>query len=101
MDLNFAGLMNETHNNPDKAWSDAQQQITPEQLKLLMNRLILRKASIQEEGIDFIELQRKKIAEIDDQLFELMKQRMQIARVVGDYKREKNITICKQNIGKR
>ena len=93
MDLNFAGLMIETHNNPDKAWSDAQQQITPEQLKLLMNQLILRKTSIQEEGIDFIELQRKKIAEIDDQLFELMKQRMQIAREVGDYKREKNITI--------
>src|SRR5690554_4668149 len=93
MDLNFAGLMIETHNNPDNAWSDAQQQITPEQLKLLMNQLILRKASIQEEGIDFIDLQRKTIAEIDDQLFELMKQRMQIAREVGDYKREKNITI--------
>lgn len=93
MDLNFAGLMIETHKNPDKAWSDAQQQITPEQLRLLMSQLILRKASIQEEGLDFIELQRKKIAEIDDQLFELMKQRMQIAREVGDYKRENNITI--------
>lgn len=93
MDLNFAGLMIETHSNPDKAWSDAQQQITPQQLKLLMDQLILRTASIQEEGIDFIELQRKKIAEIDDQLFELMKQRMQIARDVGNYKRESGVTI--------
>lgn len=93
MDLNFAGLMIETHNNPDKAWSDAQQQITPEQLKVLMDQLILRKASIQNGGVSFIELQRKKIAEIDDQLFELFKERMQAAKEVGVYKREKGITI--------
>lgn len=93
MDLNFAGLMIETHSNPDKAWSDAQQQITPDQLKILMNQLILRKASLQGENIDFIEIQRKKITEIDDQLFELLKQRMQIARDVGDYKRENGVTI--------
>jgi len=93
MDLNFAGLMIETHSHPDKAWSDAKQQITPAQLKILMDQLILRKASIHGEDIGFIEIQRKKIAEIDDQLFELLKQRMQISRAVGDYKKENGVTI--------
>lgn len=93
MDLNFAGLMIETHGNPDKAWSDAKQQITPQQLKELLDQLILRKTNIQENGHDWIELQRKKIAEIDDQVFEMLKGRMQIAKDVGVYKKENGITI--------
>lgn len=101
MDLNFAGLMIETHNNPDKAWSDAQQQITPDQLASLIDQLILRKASIHNGDTGFIEIQRSKIAEIDDQLFELMKQRMHVARDVGDYKRENNITILQADHWKK
>lgn len=101
MDLNFAGLMIETHNNPDKAWSDAQQQITPNQLNELLDQLVLRKADIHIEGLDFIEIQRKKIADIDNQLFALLKERMQIVRDIGAYKKEKNITILQSEHWKK
>ena len=101
MDLNFAGLMIETHNNPDKAWSDAQQQITPIQLKELLNQLVLRKADIQLEGVDFIGIQRGKIAEIDNEMFDLMKERMQIVRDIGIYKGENNITILQSEHWKK
>jgi chorismate mutase len=101
MDLNFAGLMIETHNHPDKALSDAQQQITPIQLKELLDQLVLRKADIQLEGIDFIGIQRGKIAEIDNQMFELLKERMQIVRDIGIYKGENNITILQSEHWKK
>ncbi|RFC54798.1 bifunctional 3-deoxy-7-phosphoheptulonate synthase/chorismate mutase type II [Brumimicrobium aurantiacum] len=101
MDLNFAGLMIETHNNPDKAWSDAQQQITPNQLKELLDQLVLRKADIHVEGLDFIGIQRKKIEEIDNQLFNLLKERMEIVRDIGEYKKEKNITILQSEHWKK
>ncbi|PKR80792.1 3-deoxy-7-phosphoheptulonate synthase [Brumimicrobium salinarum] len=95
MDLNFAGLMVETHTEPDKAWSDAQQQVTPKKLQELIGKLILRKEDIQHDK-DFIALQRKEIAAIDDQVFTLMKKRMEIVRQVGDYKRENEITILQK-----
>ncbi|WP_107039121.1 bifunctional 3-deoxy-7-phosphoheptulonate synthase/chorismate mutase type II [Brumimicrobium mesophilum] len=101
MDLNFAGLMIETHNNPDKAWSDAQQQITPEKLSELLQQLILRKADIKVEELDFIGFQRSKIAELDNQLFKLLKERMEIVRDIGLYKKENNITILQSDHWKR
>lgn len=105
LDLNFEGVMIETHNSPDKAWSDAQQQITPSDLEKLLNGLVLRETVIKEEELDFIELQRRKITEIDDQVFELLKERMKIADKIGDYKRENGIVILqaehwKKNLSK-
>lgn len=93
MDLNFAGLMIETHENPDKAWSDAQQQITPKQLKELVEQLILRKVTVENGNPNFLTLKRKKIENVDDQVFELLVQRMGLAREVGDFKRENGLTI--------
>lgn len=93
MDLNFAGLMIETHPNPDKAWSDAEQQITPDNLQELLNQLILRDEVLEEGEVGFLELQRRKISELDDELFQLLQLRMQIAEDIGKYKRENGIVI--------
>lgn len=93
LDLNFEGLMIETHHQPEKAWSDSQQQVTPEMLTELLSNLVLRDKEIKKEELDFIELQRRKITEIDDHLFELLKTRMGIADEIGNYKRENGIVI--------
>lgn len=93
MDLNFAGVMIETHPNPDEAWSDAEQQITPKNLAKLLNQLVLRQASIKGEELDYMEIMRQKLAEIDNQVFKLFTKRMGLAEEVGNYKRENKLTI--------
>lgn len=96
LDLNFDGLMIETHPNPDKAWSDAQQQITPIQLQKILSELKLRSEEISEKAQGLIELKRDKISDLDDKIFNLLMQRMRIAEEIGIYKRENDITILQQ-----
>ncbi|MFW5753815.1 MAG: chorismate mutase [Marinilabiliaceae bacterium] len=94
MDLNFDGLIIETHTCPEKAWSDAKQQITPLRLKEIMDNLVLRRPKIGEDTprVTIDEL-RKKIDLLDDQLLDLLKERMAISEAIGKYKYENNITI--------
>lgn len=96
MDLNYRGLMIETHPSPDNAWSDAKQQITPAGLTTLLTALTLRKAQPDDEVKQGLEEIREKIAVLDDNLFDLLAKRMELAREVGAYKRENNITIFQQ-----
>ena len=94
MDLNFHGLMTETHLDPDNAWSDAKQQITPIVLKNLVDSLVLRKETTNDEDfLEHIEDLRHQIDEIDNDLFELLGKRMQIADNIGLYKKKNNISI--------
>ncbi len=94
MDLNFDGLMIETHINPEKALSDAEQQITPEELKKLCNNLILRKADINNTLIlATLEELRHEIDGYDIRLLDILESRMAIARKIGEYKKKHNITI--------
>jgi chorismate mutase len=94
MDLDFDGLIVETHCNPDKALSDAQQQITPEALNRLINRLVLRSARIQNNVLlSTLEELRHEIDKYDDKLMELFEHRMAVARKIGEYKKQNNITI--------
>ncbi len=94
MDLDFDGLIIETHCNPDKALSDAQQQITPGELNRLLSRLILRKASIENNNLlSTLEELRHEIDKYDDRLVELFELRMAVARKIGLYKKQNNITI--------
>lgn len=96
LDLNFEGLMIETHPNPDKAWSDAAQQVTPSQLKDIVDNLILRNNAISEsDHLALVEL-REKINSIDEKLFDLLASRMLLSEQVGIFKRENNITILQQ-----
>ena len=94
MDLNFDGLIIETHTCPEKAWSDAKQQITPLRLKEILDALVLRRPKIGEDTprVTIDEL-RKKIDLLDDQLLDLLKERMNVSEAIGKYKYENNITI--------
>lgn len=96
LDLNFDGLMIETHPNPDEAWSDPKQQVTPEGLKSILSQLKLRRQEIGEDEKGYIDLMRDKIATLDDKLFNMLMQRMRLAEEIGIYKRENDITILQQ-----
>ena len=94
LDLGMNGLMIETHYNPDLALSDASQQYTPSQLNQLISKLVLRNQLSEDELItnklsDF----RKIIDEIDDELLNVLKKRMQIIEKIAIHKKEQNISI--------
>lgn len=94
LDLNYDGLMIETHIDPDKAWSDAKQQVTPEALGDILSNLKLRVSSINDvEFMNHLEDLRKKIDEIDRELIEILAARMAVVEQVGEYKKDNNITI--------
>lgn len=94
MDLNFDGLMLESHINPDKALSDAAQQITPDELNELLSRLILRSPVPSDPRLlDILGELRNQIDVFDDHLLDIIEQRMKIAETIGQYKKENNITI--------
>ena len=93
MDLSFDGLIIETHCNPDKAWSDASQQITPETLKGILDNLVLRRPKIGDTPRNTLDELRKQIDKLDNQLLDILKERMKISEAIGRYKYENNITI--------
>ena len=94
LDLNFEGLMIETHCNPDAAWSDAAQQVTPERLVEIMNDLRIRKTSVSEEDyVSQLGNLRSRIDIIDEQLLDLLKKRMDIADEIGGLKKTNNVAI--------
>ena len=90
MDLDFDGLMIETHCNPVCALSDARQQITPDELEVILSRIIKRSSDVF--SADFSSY-RKQIDSIDDEIIRLLSKRMQIAREIGEIKREKGLTV--------
>jgi chorismate mutase len=96
MDLNYDGLMIETHITPELAWSDPDQQVTPKGLNDLLAQLTLRKEMPSEDQMLFIEEMRSKIAGFDDRIFALLADRMKLAEQMGEYKRENDITILQQ-----
>jgi chorismate mutase len=94
LDLNFDGLMIETHIDPDNAWSDAAQQVTPENLIKMMEDLKIRKATDTEaEYRNALNTLRTQIDVIDHQLIEIFGKRMKIADGIGELKKEKNVAI--------
>ncbi len=93
MDLNFDGLMIETHIDPDNAWSDASQQITPKSLEALLNKLILREVHPNGISYETLENLRFMIDELDLQLMNVLKKRMDVVNDIGQYKKINNMTI--------
>ena len=94
LNLNFDGLMIETHINPSEALSDSNQQITPETLINLLDNLQIRKASSNNiEFSEILERYREQIDSIDYQLLELLSKRMKIVKDIGEYKLKNNVTI--------
>ncbi|MGN0066430.1 MAG: chorismate mutase [Bacteroides sp.] len=90
MDLGFDGLIVESHCNPDCAWSDAKQQVTPDVLDYILNLLVIRKETQTTENLSEL---RKQIDECDNNLIEELAKRMRIAREIGTYKKEHDMTI--------
>ena len=94
INLDFDGLMIESHIDPDNAWSDANQQVTPERLAEMLGQIIWRKEDIaSEEFHAALEKMRQQINQLDDELMQLLSQRMKVAERIGQYKKENNITI--------
>lgn len=97
-DLNYSGLLVECHNDPDKALSDAEQQITPEALEELMSEIVWKSVS-SDSALCKSELERLRgtIDRLDDEIFSLIARRMDIADEIGRLKRENNLTILQSD----
>lgn len=94
LNLDFDGLMIESHCSPDNAWSDAAQQITPDTLGLMLQALVKPEATTTDPiFLNKLEKLRKVIDLLDYQVLELLARRMELVREIGDYKKENNITI--------
>ncbi|WFO17996.1 bifunctional 3-deoxy-7-phosphoheptulonate synthase/chorismate mutase type II [Cellulophaga baltica 4] len=98
LDLNFDGLMIETHFDPENAWSDAAQQVTPEKLVQIMRDLKIRKESDPEAeyNSDLSNL-RAQIDVVDTQLIEMLGKRMKISDGIGALKKQKNVAVLQSN----
>jgi chorismate mutase len=93
MDLNFDGLMIETHIDPEKAWSDADQQVTPARLGEILNELKIRQDSSTDQVFnDTLDELRRKIDNIDREIIETLAARMAIVEKIGEYKKDNNVT---------
>ncbi len=90
MDLAFDGLIIESHCNPDKAWSDASQQITPEVLECILDTLVIRDEKQSTENLTQL---RKQIDELDNDILETLAKRMRVCEEIGVYKKEHNLSV--------
>ncbi len=94
IDLDFGGLMIESHINPDQAWSDSKQQVTPQRLGEMISNLVWRTEKTSEPAfLNALNQLREQINQVDDELLTLIGQRMKLADKIGLYKKENNITI--------
>ncbi|HLD52798.1 MAG TPA: chorismate mutase [Sediminibacterium sp.] len=98
IDLDFDGLIIESHIDPDNAWSDAKQQVTPDVLGAMISAMIWRKEDIISEELHIqMDKMRAQINQLDDELLQLLGQRMKVADKIGQYKKDNNITILQTN----
>ena len=93
-DLNYDGLMLEVHPTPDEAWSDAKQQVTPTRFHEILQLLNLPAPSSDDPAfLQNLSVLRQQIDEIDEEVINLLGERMKLAKSIGDYKRQNNIAI--------
>lgn len=97
MDLNYDGLMIESHPDPDNAWSDAQQQVTAASLQVIIENLVLRQVRPEGVSYDTLEDLRFKIDKYDNELLDILQKRMETAEAIGRYKKQANMTILQPN----
>ncbi len=90
LDMGFDGLIIESHCNPDCAWSDKNQQITPEVLGVILDNLVYRDAPAPAESLMQL---RRQIDQLDNELLEVLAKRMNISREIGEYKKNHNMPI--------
>lgn len=90
LDMGFNGLMVESHCNPQGAWSDASQQVTPRELGDIVNHLVVRSSHHATEHLDLL---RQKIDMLDSELLEVLSKRLEVCREIGAYKREHRMPV--------
>ena len=90
MDMGFAGLIVESHCNPDCAWSDAKQQVLPDVLDFILDRLVIRDSKELTESLSAL---RKQIDDLDNELMNLLTKRMRVSREIATYKKEHNMAV--------
>lgn len=94
LDLSMDGLMVEVHPNPTKALSDARQQLTPHAFAEMLSALTFHQStSANNEFSNFLEQVRNKIDSIDQQIIELLANRMRLVEQIGEYKKNNNVSI--------
>jgi len=93
MDMHFDGLMIETHPHPDEAWSDAAQQITPEQLKTILAALVIREEFTEDMSKSMeLEYLRQLMDSVDAEIIDLLSRRMELSERMGIVKKASNMT---------
>lgn len=97
MDLDFDGLIIEAHCDPDRAWSDAAQQVTPQHLDYILKNLVLRRQDVDNKNSVTLEELRMQIDKLDDEVLQIMEQRMAVAERIGQFKKANNVTILQSN----
>ena len=98
VDLDFDGLMIESHRDPEAAWSDAKQQVTPARLAEMLDAIKWRQEDVPSVSFhEALDKLRERINHIDDELMDLLGQRMRIAEMIGEYKRNNGVTILQSN----
>ena len=90
MDLNYDGLIIESHCNPDAAWSDKEQQIIPDVLAFLLDQLVIRDTHQTTESLTEL---RRQIDEIDNDLLAILAKRIRISKEIGQYKKEHDMPV--------
>ena len=90
MDMGFDGLIVESHCDPDSAWSDKSQQVTPGVLNFILNMLVVRDTTQTTESLTLL---RQQIDQIDNDLLEALSKRMRISREIGQYKKEHSMPV--------
>lgn len=98
LDLNFDGLMIETHCDPDNAWSDAEQQVTPKRLQEIFKDLKVRKRG--DDQVDFhnsLDQLRAQIDVLDASILDTLGERMTVAKSIGQLKKDRNVAVLQSN----
>ena len=98
LDLNYEGLMIETHISPDNAWSDSKQQITPNQLKTIMDSIMPRKITSSKKTYQQkLNIFRSELDVLDNHLIELLNERMTVSEQIGHLKHQENVAILQSD----
>jgi len=94
LDLNYDGLMIESHITPDTAWSDAEQQVTPLRLGEILDAIKIRSTSIDDQDfLTHLEELRIKIDRVDKEMIEMLANRMKLVEQIGDYKKANGVAV--------
>jgi len=90
LDMGFDGLIIESHCEPDCAWSDKAQQVSPDVLNFILNTLVIRDSKTSTESLTLL---RQQIDQIDNEILECLNKRMRVSREIGQYKKEHRMPV--------